>query len=425
MALKLVPTGTDREAREILEAERWGAKLQEQFCRVSRTCAGGLRARHRWRIFLHRDGVPRGAKPLRGHRRRAAGAGARGRHRHPAVPVSRSRARLRSHDRRPAASVAAARRSQAAQHPRARRRPHQGPRFRHRQGAVAQPESHAQRLRQHRLSVARAARVRRDRCARGFLGGRRPALRNGGRRPAVPGAGHAPAGAAHPIACARRRRSSRRVRPVCRRSSPSCSPGMRRIATATPPPFAPISSASSAGATTQAEREGWPARAHDEPATRRTHPPARSKRKRPAGRSERRRACNPPCFRRRRRSLRRVQPQPAKPRRRFLAATSADGAAAAGARHRRQRVSVASRREARSRPACRRWNSTASAELWDQYDALNARGSLRIGVVGLERALTNQTATLADRVIGNYRTPLSRRSGKRSGGRRARRWRAR
>ena len=35
VALKLVPTGNDREAREILEAERWGAKLQEQFCRAS------------------------------------------------------------------------------------------------------------------------------------------------------------------------------------------------------------------------------------------------------------------------------------------------------------------------------------------------------------------------------------------------------
>jgi len=35
VALKLVPTGNDREAREILEAECWGAKLQEQFCRTS------------------------------------------------------------------------------------------------------------------------------------------------------------------------------------------------------------------------------------------------------------------------------------------------------------------------------------------------------------------------------------------------------
>jgi eukaryotic-like serine/threonine-protein kinase len=36
VALKLVPTGTDREAREILDAEQWGAKLQERFCEDSR-----------------------------------------------------------------------------------------------------------------------------------------------------------------------------------------------------------------------------------------------------------------------------------------------------------------------------------------------------------------------------------------------------
>src|SRR5579862_3455581 len=36
LALKLVPTGSDREAAEILEAEQWGAKLQEQFCRTNR-----------------------------------------------------------------------------------------------------------------------------------------------------------------------------------------------------------------------------------------------------------------------------------------------------------------------------------------------------------------------------------------------------
>jgi eukaryotic-like serine/threonine-protein kinase len=35
VALKLVPQGTDREAREILEAEQWGAELQQQFCQVS------------------------------------------------------------------------------------------------------------------------------------------------------------------------------------------------------------------------------------------------------------------------------------------------------------------------------------------------------------------------------------------------------
>lgn len=34
VALRLVPLGRDREAREILEAERWGAKLQEEFSSV-------------------------------------------------------------------------------------------------------------------------------------------------------------------------------------------------------------------------------------------------------------------------------------------------------------------------------------------------------------------------------------------------------
>ena len=36
VALKLVPRGTDREAREILEAEQWGAELQRQFSQISR-----------------------------------------------------------------------------------------------------------------------------------------------------------------------------------------------------------------------------------------------------------------------------------------------------------------------------------------------------------------------------------------------------
>ena len=36
VALKVVPHGTDREAREILEAEQWGAELQKQFSEISR-----------------------------------------------------------------------------------------------------------------------------------------------------------------------------------------------------------------------------------------------------------------------------------------------------------------------------------------------------------------------------------------------------
>ena len=36
VALKLVPVETDRDGQQVLEAERWGAKLQEEFCRESR-----------------------------------------------------------------------------------------------------------------------------------------------------------------------------------------------------------------------------------------------------------------------------------------------------------------------------------------------------------------------------------------------------
>jgi serine/threonine protein kinase len=46
------------------------------------------------------------------------------------------------------------------------------------------------------------------------------------------------------------------------------------------------------------------------------------------------------------------------------------------------------------------------ADVWSQYDRLRARSSFHIGVIGLERALVRQSATLADRVIANYRTPV-------------------
>ena len=72
--------------------------------------------------------------------------------------------------RRSAASIAAARRSEAAQHPADLGGPGEGARLRHRQGAVPEPEGHAQRFRQRRVSVARASRDGRRRSARRLLG---------------------------------------------------------------------------------------------------------------------------------------------------------------------------------------------------------------------------------------------------------------
>jgi tetratricopeptide (TPR) repeat protein len=46
------------------------------------------------------------------------------------------------------------------------------------------------------------------------------------------------------------------------------------------------------------------------------------------------------------------------------------------------------------------------ADAWNEYDALRGRSRLRLGVIGLERSLTEHTGILTDRVIANYRTPL-------------------
>ena len=44
-------------------------------------------------------------------------------------------------------------------------------------------------------------------------------------------------------------------------------------------------------------------------------------------------------------------------------------------------------------------------DLWSEYDRLSERSYLGVGIDGLERALTERTQELADRVIYNYRTP--------------------
>jgi len=45
-------------------------------------------------------------------------------------------------------------------------------------------------------------------------------------------------------------------------------------------------------------------------------------------------------------------------------------------------------------------------DVWTSYDNLSRRSSLRWGTMGLERALTQRTMTLADRIITNYRMGL-------------------
>jgi serine/threonine protein kinase len=156
-----------------------------------------------------------------------------------------------------------------------------------------------------------------------------------------------------------------------------------------------------AGRATQAEREGWLTRTQEEPATRRTRP-ANSEDEEATRRTSRSEAGAQPAA-----SLAasaRTDGKPAPPRasrsRRFLRA-----ALLLMALWMIGKELWISRRAGRLESQVPTAELESVGQLWDQYDALKAR-SLRIGVAGLERALTNQTAMLADRVIGNYRTPL-------------------
>jgi eukaryotic-like serine/threonine-protein kinase len=164
-----------------------------------------------------------------------------------------------------------------------------------------------------------------------------------------------------------------------------------------------------AGTSTRAEEEGWPNRAVDEQPTRRTHAPAlhddeRTQRTRkpddvppvlprqePASvPSQHATATAPPA----------PKPRLARPRRMLRAALLVVAfaivtnelwvAGAAG------RIADAA--------SLRELDQLAAA--WDEYHNLAHRSYLGIGTRVLERSLTQRTSMLADRVIANYRTPF-------------------
>jgi eukaryotic-like serine/threonine-protein kinase len=157
-----------------------------------------------------------------------------------------------------------------------------------------------------------------------------------------------------------------------------------------------------AGRATQAEREGWLTRTHEEPPTRRTRSPngadEEATRRTSHGEAGAQAASGPES------SVR------------AAAKAAVRGQRRSGVRFLRTALLLlalwmigselwVSRRAAQLKAQVPAAELESVGQLWDQFDVLKAR-SLKIGVIGLERALTNQTATLADRVIGNYRTPL-------------------
>ena len=206
-ALKVVPSSArTKEAREILESEQRGAELQQRFSAVSpfvpKVFESGFTDDYFYIAMEYIDGEDLSQAI---HRGTAAVDSARSRSR--CSSASSSKKWIASTPARDVAARAAAQRSEAAEHPaRRERRRDQGARLRRGQGAVAQPQGHAQRLRQHGVSVAGVSRQRRSRPAVGRLGARRAALRDGARPAAVPRRRHAPARAADPLAAARRNR---------------------------------------------------------------------------------------------------------------------------------------------------------------------------------------------------------------------------
>jgi len=404
VALKLVPTGTDREAREVLEAERWGAKLQEQFCRVSRNVpevyAHDTDGAYFYIAMEYLEGrnlsEVLGDGPLAPER--AAGLAIQlcqfleAAHGFEATIDGRHLRSLLHGDLKPRNIRVLA-----------------GDRIKVLDFGIAKALSLSRKV--TRNDFGSIAYLSPERLETGEIDAHADYWTLGVLL-------YEMVGGVQPFRAPDTRRLEQRIRSLRPPAplGPPCPPALQAIvakllagnaadryrdATAIRADLECFS----AGATTQAQREGWPARAQDEPSTRRTNPAG------PVAEEATRRtlqataALQPTVVSTPAAIAPPVQPQPAKPRRRFLAGLPRTALLLLALAIVGNELSVASQAR-RVKAGVPMVELDGVGQLWDQYDALNARGSLRLGVVGLERALTNQTATLADRVAGNYRSPV-------------------
>jgi len=162
------------------------------------------------------------------------------------------------------------------------------------------------------------------------------------------------------------------------------------------------------GTPTEAEQEGWPARTPDEPPTRRTRTPPetdeeKTRRTRPAGEDPRPAgAIDPPASGGG--AGVKTEPPAGRPRavgrfRRLL--RTALLILALGSVMNEMRIAMAAGRVAETLPTR---ELEQLSEAWSANDRL-AQHSLGIGTMSLERSLTERTVVLTDRVMANYRTP--------------------
>ena len=162
------------------------------------------------------------------------------------------------------------------------------------------------------------------------------------------------------------------------------------------------------GEQTQAEQEGWPKHAADEP-TRRTHPPVdvdeeKTRRTRIPTDGTTTASTDPAPGRddtEKTNSVATRPPRAASQSRRLVRAALI--LVVLGIFLNEIKVAVAAARVAED-VSTRELEQLGDA--WTSYDSLSRRSYLRIGTMALERSLTRRTSTLADRVIANYRAPL-------------------
>src|SRR3989442_7646135 len=148
-----------------------------------------------------------------------------------------------------------------------------------------------------------------------------------------------------------------------------------------------------AGRQTQAERDGWPARAAvDEPPRRRTRPPAEG--------DEVTRRTGAEAGATAETAATRVSTV-SKSVRRLKVALLLIALLIVG---NEIRVGMLASRLAASVPTR---ELDAMADAWDRYEGVRGRSRLRLGVIGLERSPVEHTGILTDRVMANYRTPLT------------------
>ena len=168
------------------------------------------------------------------------------------------------------------------------------------------------------------------------------------------------------------------------------------------------------GIATSAEQEGWTIRAANEEATRRTRPAADTASAPPFD-EEKTRRTRPPA-------VPPIPPPLPDAAVRDVAAPKKDRVGKGQPRKSRSRtlfraallliaLGIVSKEIGVAMDASRAAKSVRLRELdqlkdaWAEYDGLSRRSSLNVGTMSLEHALVERTSALADRVIANYRTP--------------------